>query len=149
MAEPAYSQAHRHHARPGLGRVCVAAAVVWSGDRILLTQRPPGGTLGLQWEFPGGKIEPGETPEHALAREICEELGVLARPLEVMAVETHDCPYGLEIEIHFLRCELGSQEFRPSSAVHAFRWVRPGEVDPATVVAADQNFLRSLIPLAR
>jgi len=41
----------------------VVAAVVWDGPRLLMTQRPAGGALGLQWEFPGGKIEAGETPE--------------------------------------------------------------------------------------
>lgn len=59
-------------------RLRVAAAVVFDGPDLLMTQRPPGGALGLQWEFPGGKLERGETPEVALVREIREELGVAA-----------------------------------------------------------------------
>ena len=56
-------------------RIRVVAAVVWRDGRVLMTRRPPGGPLGLKWEFPGGKLEPGETAEQALVRELREELG--------------------------------------------------------------------------
>jgi mutator protein MutT len=124
--------------------VRVAAAVVWRGEEILLTQRPPGGALGLQWEFPGGNLEPGETPEAALAREIDEELGVVGHPHEIVGVHRHAYPHGLEVEITFVRCTLDSLEFRPSAAVHAVRWARPSEVDLAEVLAGDHEFLKRL-----
>jgi 8-oxo-dGTP diphosphatase len=54
----------------------VAAALIDADNRILVAQRLPGGALAGLWEFPGGKIEPGETPEAALVRELDEELGV-------------------------------------------------------------------------
>jgi 8-oxo-dGTP diphosphatase len=54
----------------------VAAALIDADDRVLVAQRLPGGSLAGLWEFPGGKIEPGETPEAALVRELDEELGV-------------------------------------------------------------------------
>jgi 8-oxo-dGTP diphosphatase len=125
-------------------RVRVAAAVVWRGGRLLLTQRPPGEALGLQWEFPGGKIERGESPERALVREIREELGVGAKPLARMAVERHAYPHGLEVEITFIRCELDDAPFQPSPEVHAVRWVMPQEVRLDEVLAADRDFLRGL-----
>jgi len=136
---------HLHH--PGAGprrRVRVAAAVVRRGGRLLLTQRPPGGTLALQWELPGGKIEEGESPEHALVRELREELGVGAHALEVVEVSSHDYPHGLQAEIVFVRCELDSFDFTPSAAVHAVRWVDPAELDLGDVLAGDREFLRGL-----
>ncbi|MBX9796441.1 (deoxy)nucleoside triphosphate pyrophosphohydrolase [Sphingomonas sp.] len=54
----------------------VAAALVDGDGRVLLQQRPPGKQMAGLWEFPGGKIEPGETPEEALIRELAEELGI-------------------------------------------------------------------------
>jgi len=56
--------------------VKVVAAVIEQGGRFLLARRPEGGPYGSLWEFPGGKVEPGETPEEALQRELKEELGI-------------------------------------------------------------------------
>jgi 8-oxo-dGTP diphosphatase len=125
-------------------RIRVAAAVVWREGQLLLTQRPPGGPLGLHWELPGGKIEAGESPEHALIREIREELGVHATTHEVLEVDTHDYPHGLEVEVIFVRCVLDTFDFTPSAAVHAARWLAPESIDLATVLAGDREFLRSL-----
>src|SRR5690349_18684038 len=57
----------------------VAAALVDADRRVLLQQRAPGRSMAGLWEFPGGKVEPGETPEAALARELHEELGIGVR----------------------------------------------------------------------
>ena len=57
-------------------RTHVVAAAIVSEGRCLIGRRPPGGSAGELWEFPGGKVEPGESPEAALVREIQEELGV-------------------------------------------------------------------------
>ena len=125
-------------------RLRVAAAVVWRGDRLLLTRRPPGGRFGLLWEFPGGKLEPGETPEQALARELREELGVGAWPGETLAVERHDYARGPAVELHFLRCELETFDLVPGAGVHEVRWTRPADVDPEEVLEADRGFLAAL-----
>ena len=125
-------------------RIRVAAAVVWDGPRLLMTQRPPGGALGLQWEFPGGKLESGETAEQAIVREVREELGVTATPLERLDTVTHDYPHGTRVEIVFVRCTLDAHAFRLSDEVHAARWLEPGEIEVADVLAADRSFLRAL-----
>ena len=125
-------------------RVRVAAAVIRKGGRVLLTRRPPGGPLGLQWEFPGGKIEPGETVQQALVREIHEELGVEVRPLEVLEVARHDYPHGPSVEVHFVRCETAATAFEAGPGVHEVRWAVPGEVSADEVLAADRDFLARL-----
>ena len=125
-------------------RLRVVAAVVWREGRLLMTQRPPGGPLGLQWEFPGGKIEPGESLEHALVREIREELGVSARAGEVLDVEIYHYPHGLEVEIAFIRCELESEDLEAGAGVHDLRWWDPHAIDLSHVLAADRRFLAAL-----
>jgi 8-oxo-dGTP diphosphatase len=122
----------------------VAAAVVWRDGRLLLTRRPPEASHPLKWELPGGKIEPRETPEQALVREIDEELGVQARPLETLATHRHLYPNGPRVEIVFVRCTLDALDFHPSPAVHAVRWSRPDELDLEEVLSGDHEFLVTL-----
>ena len=126
--------------RPGR----VAAAVVERDGMLLMTRRPPGGPHGLLWEFPGGKFEPEETAAEAAVREVREELAVGARAGETLAIERHRYPHGLHVEIHFVRCVLDSEAFTPNAAVHALRWVAPGEVDLEAVLEADRPFISRL-----
>lgn len=125
-------------------RVRVVAAVVRDGAKLLLTQRPPGGPLGLQWEFPGGKLEEGESPEAALVREVREELGVDAEAHETLAVHAHDYAHGVHVEVRFIRCTLASFAFTASDAVHAWRWAEPREIDVLQVLEGDRDFLVGL-----
>lgn len=122
----------------------MAAAVVWDGPRLLMTQRAPGGALGLQWEFPGGKIEPGESPEQAIVREVREELGVAATPLERLESVSHDYAHGTHVEIVFVKCSLDSHSFALSGEVNDARWRVPEEIEVADVLEADRDFLRAL-----
>lgn len=127
-----------------LRRIRVAAAVVWDGPRLLMTQRPAGGALGLQWEFPGGKIERDETPERAIVREVREELGVTATPHEVLHTVSHDYPHGTRVEIVFVRCTFDSFSFTLSDEVEDARWQAPADIDLRQVLEADRGFLRDL-----
>ena len=71
-----------------------AAALIDADGRVLLAQRPEGKAMAGLWEFPGGKIETGETPEEALIRELQEELGIstVTSCLAPLAFASHDCP---------------------------------------------------------
>jgi mutator protein MutT len=60
-------------------RIRVTAAIIIENQKVLITQRHPNDVMSGKWEFPGGKIEPGETPEICLRRELQEELGILTR----------------------------------------------------------------------
>ena len=71
----------------------VAAALVREDGRLLLQQRPPGKAMAGLWELPGGKIEPGESPEAALAREIEEELGAHIDPVDLIPFTFASHPY--------------------------------------------------------
>lgn len=122
-------------------RLRVVAAVVWRDGRMLFTQRPPGGPIGLAWELPGGKIEPGETPEAALVRELDEELGVRAIAHETVATERHDYAHGTRVEVIFIRATLAGEPRPSSHAVHDLRWWAPAEVDLASVLEGDRAFL--------
>jgi 8-oxo-dGTP diphosphatase len=119
----------------------VVAAVIRRGPCVLMTRRPPGGSLGLLWEFPGGKLEEGESLDLALVRELREELGVGVVPQEMLWTERHRYENGLSVVLRFVACELDSEDFTPGPGVHEVRWVRPSRVDPGEVVAADRGFL--------
>lgn len=116
----------------------VVAGLIRQGGRVLLTQRKPGRHLGLAWEFPGGKVEAGETDEEALRREMREELGVEVA-VGTRCFETRHS-YGTR-EMHLLvyRCKLVSGEPKAID-VNAFEWVDEGRI-------ADREFLPADLPL--
>ncbi len=92
--------------------------------RVLAARRPPHKTLGGLWEFPGGKIDPGESPETALRRELREELALEVGPLKPMTAREHRYPFGT-IRLWPLRARWQAEEL-PDLTLHehtAVRWV--------------------------
>ena len=87
----------------------VVAALIEDGEHVLLCQRPEGKARALLWEFPGGKIEPGETKQEALARECREELGVHLHVGAQFMELTHPYP-DLTVHLSVLRCTLGGEK---------------------------------------
>lgn len=115
----------------------VAAALVDANGRVLLQQRPEGKAMAGLWEFPGGKVEPGETPEAALVRELEEELGI--RTYEsCLAPATFASEVLNEAELLLLlyvcRKWTGVPELRYAAAM---RWVKPVEMFALPMPPAD------------
>ncbi len=121
----------------------VSAALILRDDRLLICQRTRHQTFPLQWEFPGGKIEPGEQPQDALVRELDEELGIRARVGDEVARLRHTYPSGGIVELRFFLVrefagELENRIFRD------IRWVRRGELVHYDFLEADKKLVRDI-----
>jgi 8-oxo-dGTP diphosphatase len=126
--------------------VVVAAAVMVEGGRVLLTQRKAGTHLAGAWEFPGGKVEPGEDPRDALRRELREELGIEARVGEVVDVTFHRYEEaGKAVLLLFFEASLEKDSPEPSAIdVAALRWSRCSELKDEEFPPADVAVLRKV-----
>ncbi len=116
----------------------VVCAVIEDGaGRVLVAQRPPHKHLGLKWEFAGGKLEDGESPEAGLRREIAEELGCELEFLRRLPRFTHD--YGsIAIEMIPFVCRLAATSCAPHPHEHvAVKWVTREEIRHVDLAPAD------------
>lgn len=117
--------------------VLVAAAILIERGRVLITQRKRGTHLEGAWEFPGGKVEPGEDPRDALARELREEIGVEAAVGDIVEVTFHRYPGKAVLLLFYAALRLpGSPEPEPLDVADV-RWAGPGDLDEALFPAAD------------
>jgi 8-oxo-dGTP diphosphatase len=118
----------------------VVAAVIRRGGEILISRRHHGAERGGQWEFPGGKVEPGEAEPEALRREIAEELGCEVEVGGLVARHAHRYP-DLEVELAFYRCRLPpGAEPRPIG-VASLEWARAGTLARYDFCEADRPVL--------
>ncbi|MEY8718049.1 (deoxy)nucleoside triphosphate pyrophosphohydrolase [Ligilactobacillus murinus] len=109
----------------------VAAAVIVSAGKILAAKRKNERLGGGFWEFPGGKLEPGETPKQACQREVAEELGDQCEVLERIEVSRHfTTPYG-ELEIDFFWTKLKTYNLKLVAASE-YRWLTPEQLARVT-----------------
>ena len=125
--------------------VVVAAALVNSERRVLLQQRPQGTAMAGLWEFPGGKVEPGELPEAALVRELEEELGIAVSPEALTPASFASAPVAARHMILLLYlCREWRGEPRPLHAT-ALKWLRPHEMAAAEMPPADRPLIAALL----
>lgn len=120
----------------------VTAAVIRRNGRLLIAQRPLGGRLGGLWEFPGGKVEPGETLKQCLRREIKEELGIRIKVGQPIASINHAYTH-FKITLHAFECELVSG--KPQAVeVQDFKWVRMSELKKYAFAKTDLKIIEVL-----
>jgi 8-oxo-dGTP diphosphatase len=120
-------------------RIDIAVAVVERDDQVLIGLRPEGAPLAGYWEFPGGKVADGETPEDAARRECWEETGVAVRITGDYGEATHEYPHGA-IRLHFFAAEPIGEQRLP----HRFRWVRRVELERYKFPPANARLLALL-----
>ena len=117
----------------------VAAAVVEREGRVMLCQRLPNAHNGLKWEFPGGKLEAGESPEAALARELREELGIAVSVGRVRDAVFYRYP-DRDVLVLFYGCAIADGEPRTVEC-NAIAWVTPSEMAGYDFAGADLAFV--------
>ena len=122
----------------------VVAALIFREERILVCQRTRHQTMPLKWEFPGGKIEPGEQPRDALRRELNEELGIEATIGEEVARIRHDYKNGASVELRFYTVH----EYKGQLENRIFkdmRWADRSELLSIDFLEADLGLVRNLV----
>jgi len=125
----------------------VACALVDADRRVLIAQRPEGKHMAGMWEFPGGKVEPGETPEAALIRELREELGIETKEACLAPVSFASHAYE---HMHLLMPLYACRRWQgtPTAGEHkAFKWVRPQALRDYPMPPADEPLIAALCDL--
>ncbi len=125
----------------------VACALVDTDGRVLVAQRPEGKALAGLWEFPGGKLEPGERPEESLIRELAEELGITVKAdcLAPLTFASHAYEsFHLLMPLYVCRRWEGTPEGREGQAI---RWMKPARLRDLPMPPADAPLIAHLIDL--
>lgn len=126
-----------------MSAIPVTCALIERAGRVLLARRPEGKALGGKWEFPGGKVDPGESSERCLQREIEEELGCRVEVGQALSPVVHSYPGGC-IELIPFRCTVLSGE--PEALEHAeITWLEPRDLLEMDLADADEPILREYL----
>ena len=121
----------------------VVAALMMRGEEILCCQRTEYQALPLKWEFPGGKIEPGEDAPQALRRELDEELGICAEIGSKVAQLQHHYQNGNAVELHFFVVEQYEGELQ-NRIFREIRWVDRRDLPSLDFLDADRSLVQQI-----
>ncbi|HEY7890011.1 MAG TPA: 8-oxo-dGTP diphosphatase MutT [Steroidobacteraceae bacterium] len=124
----------------------VAAAIFDGSGRVLIAERPAGKHMAGRWEFPGGKVAPGEAEEAALTRELEEELGIQVVAAQPMMRLTHRYP-DREVELSMWRVERYRGEPRALDG-QRLKWVQCAQLAGEDMLEADRPFVAALVQCA-
>jgi 8-oxo-dGTP diphosphatase len=127
--------------RPGMP-LLVTAAVIFDKENVLITRRPKDKIHAGLWEFPGGKVDPGESPEEALCREIREELDAEIRVKGIFEVAFYRYDWGPVLILAY-SCQLLTTDLC-NVGVADHRWVHPRELTRFSILPADQPIIARL-----
>lgn len=122
--------------------ICVTAAIIVHDAKVLAARRAPSKHMGGYWEFPGGKIEPGETPEQSLARELAEEMGIIVKVGEHFYTNQHD--YGekqIMLSAYFCSWSEGELTLNDHDAI---KWCASHELSNLDWAPADVPIVQAL-----
>ena len=122
--------------------VDVVAAVIWQDGRYLGVRRPEGKPMAGAYEFPGGKIEPGETPQAALTRELREELGITPTAIAFFREKAHSYEH-LSVQLHFFHVRAFAGEPLPLEG-QDMEWLTPQEGRLRPFLEADRDIVDAL-----
>jgi 8-oxo-dGTP diphosphatase len=119
----------------------IAIAVVEHNNHFLVGQRPAGVPLAGLWEFPGGKVESGESCQQGAVRECEEETGLKIRVVGELLTNTHEYSHD-RVELHFFLCHLNSEGIEPR---HPYRWIEREELAHLAFPSGNNELLAQLI----
>ncbi|MBI4418083.1 MAG: (deoxy)nucleoside triphosphate pyrophosphohydrolase [Ignavibacteriales bacterium] len=126
----------------------VAVGILKRDGALLVCQRKPGSRYALKWEFPGGKLEPGETVEHCLRRELAEELSVQIQGIDEIDVRMSHYEDGGTFEVAY--CFVSRFDGEPRNNVfEQIRWVSPTELPALDHLEGNKEFVSDLVGSVR
>ncbi|MEZ4226156.1 MAG: (deoxy)nucleoside triphosphate pyrophosphohydrolase [Polyangiaceae bacterium] len=122
--------------------ITVVAAAILEGDTCLVTRRGPGGAAAFKWEFPGGKVRPGESGPHALEREIAEELALVIEVGSILGRARAEDAATIDLTLYEARIRSGSPQLREHLEL---RWARAHDLDGLDFAAPDVPLIEKVV----
>ena len=121
----------------------VCAALIFDGNKVLLTSRPEHQEHSGYWEFPGGKVEPGETPAQCIKRELKEELNIEVSVYDTVYMLEHEYP-DKHVSLRFMRCIIKDNQKPKALEQQEYAWVKRKRLNDYRLLPADKPIAKFL-----